>query len=100
MNGHVNLETTCGERVNAKAIEVNYLIVDALSPCNIILGYPTINALRAVISTRNVVLKYLLPGGRVRTIRGDQQSAKECYQSSLMVEKEKFSLMGAPSPRP
>lgn len=42
VNCHVTLETTCGEGTTTKAVEVNYLIVDALSPYNTILGRPTI----------------------------------------------------------
>lgn len=36
--GHMALETTCGVGINAEEIDLIYLIVDALSPYNIILG--------------------------------------------------------------
>lgn len=42
---HVTLETICCEREDAKAINVIYLIVDALSLYNIILERPIINTL-------------------------------------------------------
>lgn len=34
---HVTLETTCGEGIKYKSFDFSYLIVDALSPYNIIL---------------------------------------------------------------
>lgn len=77
--GHVTLSTTCSEGVNAKTIDISYLIVDTMSPYKIILGRPTINALRAVMSTRYLTLKYPLIDARVCIIRRDQQVARVCY---------------------
>lgn len=34
---YITLETTCGKGVNAKVIDVSYLIIDDISPYNIIL---------------------------------------------------------------
>lgn len=59
----MTLKTTCGEGEDAKAMEVSYLVVDIMSPYNIILGYPAINALGEAISTRYLVLKYPMLGG-------------------------------------
>lgn len=74
MKFHVALETTYAEGTKVKAIEASYLIVDAQLPYNFVLGRPSINALETVISIRYLILKYLLPDGRVGTILGDQQS--------------------------
>ena len=70
--GYVTLKTTCSEGANAKTIDTNYLIVDTLSPYNIILGRLVINTLGTVMSTRYLTLKYPFIYGRVGTIRGDQ----------------------------
>lgn len=61
--GHITLETTRGEGADAKPIDVNYLIMDIISPYNIILGRPTINALGATMSIWYLTLKYSLPDG-------------------------------------
>lgn len=45
VRGHITLETTSSVGENSKAIEVNYPIVDPLSPYNVILGRLTINLL-------------------------------------------------------
>lgn len=52
MIGYVTLKTTCREEADVEIIDVNYLIIDIMSPYNIILGRPTINSLGAVVSTR------------------------------------------------
>lgn len=63
VRGHVTLKTTCGEGANTKVIDVSYLIVDALSPYNIVLGRPSKNEPGAVNFTLYLVLKYPLPRG-------------------------------------
>lgn len=72
--------------LDCKTIEANYIIFDTLLPYNIILDRPAINVLGTMVSTWYLILKYMLPNGRVGTIWGDQQSAQECYYSSLMEE--------------
>lgn len=66
-----------------------------MSPYNIILGQTVINALDEIISTRYLVLKYMLPSGHVGTIQGNQKSAQECYQRSLAAEREELALVDA-----
>lgn len=63
--GHIILDKTCGEGAKTKTIDVNFLIMNALSPYNIILGRPAINALEEVVSTLYVILNYPLIGLRV-----------------------------------
>lgn len=69
--GHITLETTCGKGLDAKVIDVGYLITDTLSPYNLILGWPTINALGEIISTMYQTLKYTLIDMRDSITRGD-----------------------------
>lgn len=78
VRGHMTLATTYGEGEDAKEVNVGYLIVDSLSPYNVILGRTNINALRAIISTQYLVLKYPFPGGKVGKIQGDQQIGSPC----------------------
>lgn len=65
---HITLKTTCGEGADGKEIDVIYLFVDALSPYNIILGWPNINSLGVLVSTMYLTLKYPLLDRRVGTI--------------------------------
>lgn len=66
--GHIALETTCTEGVDARVIEVNFLIMHDISPYNVILRRPTINALGAVISMLYLTLKYMFHDGKIGTI--------------------------------
>lgn len=54
---------TFGSKANTKIIKVKYLIVVALSPCNAILGRPTLNLLGVVVYTLHLSLNYPLPYG-------------------------------------
>lgn len=60
--GHISIETTCGEGIDAREIDVNYLIMDFISPYNIILGSPNTNALIMVVSTLyiNLNIRFLM----------------------------------------
>lgn len=97
VRGYVTLETTCGEGENTMAINVSYIIVDALSSYNIIIGLLVINSPGEIISTLYLVMKCLLPGGRVSTIRGDQQITQKNYKNCLGIEREKLTLVASPS---
>lgn len=81
--GHITLETTYGEGIYVRAINISYLIADSLSPYDIILGGSNFNALGEIVSIPNLILKYSFLDGRVGTIRGDQQAARKCYLISL-----------------
>lgn len=81
--GYVDLRTTFGEKNNVKIIMVKYIIVDAQSSYKLILGRPTLNELRAVISNAHLCIKYPLEGVHVGVIRGDQCTARKCYEDSL-----------------
>lgn len=85
---HVTLDTTYGEGSNSKAFDISYLIMDAMSSYNIILGRLAINALKSIIFIMYLALKYLLLYGRVSIVGGNQLLAQECYQNSLAIERE------------
>ena len=61
---------------------VKFLIVDAPSEYNMLLGRPYLNALRAVPSTYHMVIKFPIEN-RVGVVRGDQRVARECYLVSI-----------------
>lgn len=73
--GHVALKMNRNVGLDCKMIEANYIILDTLSPYNIILDRPAINALGKMVSTWYLIVKYMLPNGWVGTIWGGQQSA-------------------------
>lgn len=60
VKGHVTLEIKNFLGVSAKTIRVKKFF-RRLSPCNAILGRPTLNLIRVVLSTIHLSLEYLLP---------------------------------------
>ena len=83
--GYLPVLTTFGNEENAKGVRVRYLVVNASSPYNIIIGRPSFNALEAVLSTLYLKMKYPLGNGCVRVIRGDQGLARKCYKDSIKI---------------
>ncbi|XP_025680543.1 uncharacterized protein [Arachis hypogaea] len=83
IKGYIWLKTTIGENPSSRTLDIQYLIVDCISPYNIILGRPALNMFRAVISTFHLCAKFQAQDGRVATIHSDRQQARQCYNSSL-----------------
>ena len=61
---------------------VKFLIVDAPSAYNMLLGRPSLNAIKAIPSAYHMMIKFPTIGG-VGMVRGDQRVAKECYSTSM-----------------
>ena len=58
------------------------LIVDAPSAYNMLLGRPSLNAIRATPSAYHMVIKFTIENG-VGMVRGNQRIARECYSASM-----------------
>ena len=75
---------------------IRYLIVNAPSAYNILLGRPTLNRLGAVPSTSRMKMKLPSLEGAVITIKSDQKEAKRCYENSLKTKKGVFFVTTRP----
>ena len=80
--GSIQLVLTLGDPQCQATMVVRFLIVDAPSAYNILLGRPYLNAIRAVPSAYHMVIKFPIANG-VGMIRGDQRVARECYSTSM-----------------
>ena len=78
----IQLVLTLGDPPCQATTAVRFLIVDALSAYNILLGRPSLNAIRAIPSAYHVVIKFPTANG-VGMVRGDQRVARECYSASM-----------------
>ena len=68
---------------------VDFLLVDQPSTYNAIIGQPTLNALRAVVSTYHLAMTFLA-GDLVGGVRGDQVESRQCFaMSTIVAEKHK-----------
>ena len=65
---------------------VRFLIVDAPSAYNMLLGRASLNAIRAILSPYHIVVKFPTANG-VGLVQGDQCVARECYSSSMKQKK-------------
>jgi len=84
--------------VASRTEKIKYLVVNAPSAYNILLGRPTLNRIGAVPSTRH--MKVMLPSmeGVVITIRSDQKEAKKCYENSLKNKRSVSYITTTPAP--
>ena len=80
--GSIQLVLTLGEPPCQATTTARFLIVDAPSAYNMLLGRPSLNAIKAVPSAYHLIIKFPTVHG-VGTVRGDQQVAKECYIASM-----------------
>ena len=78
--GSIQLVLTLGDPLCQATTAVRFLIVDAPSAYNILLGRPSLNAIRDIPSAYHMVIKFPITNG-VGMVRGDQRVARECYCS-------------------
>ena len=80
--GLVQLVLTLGDPPCQAITTIKFLIVEAPSAYNMLLGRPSLNAIRAIPYAYHMVVKFLTEYG-VGKARGDQWIAKECYLASM-----------------
>ena len=91
--GQVALPVTMGDEGTQLTQMVDFLVVDIPSAYNIILGRTALNKAKAVISTHHLKVKFPTPNG-IGEMKGDQKSARECYNYSIKKAKETLTLQG------
>ena len=80
--GLIQLVLTLRDPPCQATTEVRFLIVDAPSAYKILLGRPSLNAIRAIISAYHMIIKFPTANG-VRMVQGDQRIARDCYSASM-----------------
>ena len=80
--GSIQLVLTLGEPPCQATTTARFLIVDAPSAYNMLLGRPSLNAIKAIPSTYPMIIKFPTIHG-VEMVRGDQRVARECYTASM-----------------
>ena len=80
--GSIHLVLTLGDPLCQATTTLRFLIVDALSAYNVLLGRPSLNAIKAIPSAYHMVIKFPTTNG-VGMVRGDQRVARECYSASM-----------------
>ena len=80
--GSIQLVLTLVEPPCQAMTTARFLIVDAPSAYNMLLGRPSLNAIKAIPSAYHMVIKFPTVSG-VGMVRGDQRVARECYSASM-----------------
>ena len=80
--GSIQLVLTFGDPPCQATTTVRFLIVDTPSAYNVLLGRPSLNAIKAIPSAYHMVIKFPTTNG-VGMVRGYQRVARECYSASM-----------------
>ena len=80
--GSIQLVLTLGEPPYQATMTTKFLIVDASSAYNMLLGRPSLNAIKAIPSAYHMMIKFPTESG-VGMVQGDQRVARECYSASV-----------------
>ena len=96
VRGHIELRTTFTDDTTSRTTNIKYLIVNAPSTYNILLGRPTLNMIGAVASTRHMKMKLPSLEGVVITIKSDQKEVKKCYENNLKTKIGVFPVTTQP----
>ncbi|XP_027357261.1 uncharacterized protein LOC113866650 [Abrus precatorius] len=83
--GCIDLYTSFGSEQKGKNIKVTYLVVHANTSYNILLGRPSLNQLKAIVSTPHLAMKFPSERGRIVTVHADQKTMRESYFASLRI---------------
>ena len=97
MRGYLELRTTFTYGIASRTESIRYLVINAFSAYNMLLGRPTLNRLGAVPSTRHMKMKLPDLTGKVITIKSDQKEAKRCYENSLKAGRGVSMVTNGPS---
>ena len=80
--GSIQLVLTLGDPPCQETTTARFLIVDATSAYNMLLGKSSPNAIKAIPSAYHMMIKFPTARG-VGMVRGDQRVARECYSASM-----------------
>ena len=80
--GSIQLVLTLGDPPCQATTTARFLVVDDPSAYNMLLGRPSLNAIKAIPSAYHMMIKFPTVRG-VGMVRGDQRVARECYSESM-----------------
>ncbi|XP_052734193.1 uncharacterized protein LOC108339372 [Vigna angularis] len=83
--GYLDLRTRLGTSREAPELRIRFLLVEANTSYNALLGRPCLNAFGAIVSTPHLAMKFPTDRGDICTVRADQRLARQCYVAGLKV---------------
>ncbi|RRT75379.1 hypothetical protein B296_00009499 [Ensete ventricosum] len=85
--GATTIPVTFGGEPRSKTLMVSFMVVKLPLVYNAIIGHPTLNRLKAVVSTYHRLLKFLTRTG-VGEVRSDPRENKQCYLRTITLSKK------------
>ncbi|XP_073138413.1 uncharacterized protein [Henckelia pumila] len=85
--GLINLPLTLGKDRMSKTRIVSFIIVDAPSTYNAILGRPAMITFMVVASALHQKIKFPV-GNEVGEVQGDQKTSRKCYVEEVLIEQK------------
>lgn len=73
------------DKAKARNIEVDFLVVDMPTACNVIIWWPTLHEAMATIAPYLLQIQYEADDASKMTLFGDQRMTRECYVLSIML---------------
>lgn len=83
--GHMHLTLSVGLYPRQASTTTDFVVAECPSSYNVILGHPAIGDLNLSINMRALLIRFPTPHG-VGSVRGDQESARLCYASSVKLK--------------
>jgi len=77
--GFVDLLTTFGIGQSYRTLMVRYILVDADTSYNVLIGRRTLNQLGAIVSTPHMAMKFSASNEMMITVKADPKEARQCY---------------------
>ena len=91
--GSIQLVLTLGDPPCQAMTKARFLVVDAPSAYNMLLGRHSLNAMKAIPSAYHMIIKFPTTSG-VGMVRGDQRVARECYSASMKQKNDRQHIPG------
>ncbi|XP_014511777.1 uncharacterized protein LOC106770485 [Vigna radiata var. radiata] len=80
---YLDLRTQLGTGERSKELRIRFLLVEANTAYNALLGRPCLNAFRAIVSTPHLAMKFPSEKGSICTVKADQKTARQYYVTRL-----------------
>ncbi|XP_071916230.1 uncharacterized protein [Coffea arabica] len=97
--GMVSLMVTIGRHPRCQTVPVSFAVVKADFPYNMLIGRPTLNALRSVYFTYHLNFKFPTPAG-VAKVSSDMNAVRECYLATIQAAVTPRAVSKAEEKRP
>lgn len=68
--------TTFGDEKSSKSIMIKYLLIDACTLCNVLIGCLSFNELSFIISTPHLTMKFLRESGKIVSVKVNQMTTR------------------------